>query len=112
MSSNKKLRNRQYFKAVRRHWKANFGKERTKKIKVRQWMGNALQLVTSAQFLVTMASIVAAFGIVLAGRNFELSSSVTKNVTANSTTTNGIIKTAVTSIEAAIAKFGVPMAMS
>ena len=112
MSSNKKLRNRQYFKAVRRHWKANFGKERTKKIKVRQWMGNALQLVTSAQFLVTMAFIVAAFGIVLAGRNFELSSSVTKNVTANSTTTNGIIKTAVTSIEAAIAKFGVPMAMS
>ena len=75
-------------------------------------MGNALQLVTSAQFLVTMAFIVAAFGIVLAGRNFELSSSVAKSVTANSTTTNGIIKTAVTSIEAAIAKFGVPMAMS
>jgi sulfoquinovosyltransferase len=112
MSSNKKLRNRQYFKAVRRHWKANFGKERAKKIKVRQWMANALQFVTSGQFLVNMAFIVAAFGIVLAGRNFELSASVAKKVTANSTATNGMIKTAVAAIEAAILKYGVPAAMS
>ena len=112
MSSNKKLRNRQYFKAVRRHWKANFGKERAKKIKVRQWMANALQFVTSGQFLVNMAFIVAAFGIVLAGRNFELSASVAKKVTANSTATNGMIKTAVAAIEAAILKYGAPVAMS
>ena len=55
-----------------------------------------------------MAFIVAAFGIVLAGRNFELSSNVAKKVAANSATTNGIIKTAVTSIEAAIAKLAFP----
>ena len=112
MSSNKKLRNRQYFKAVRRHWKANFGKERAKKIKVRQWMANALQFVTSGWFLVNLAFIVAAFGIVLAGRNLELSANVAKKVAANSATANGVIKTVIAAIETAIMKYGVPVAMS
>ena len=52
-------------------------------------MANALQFVTSGWFLVNLAFIVAAFGIVLAGRNLELSANVAKKVAANSATANG-----------------------
>ena len=61
---------------------------------------------------VNLAFIVAAFGIVLAGRNLELSANVAKKVAANSATANGVIKTVIAAIETAIMKYGVPVAMS
>jgi len=114
MSSNKLLRDRQYLKAVKRHWKENFGKERAKKIKIRQTVAKFLNAVTFGQFFLTFFFFLGAVGILIAGKNFELPASVVKKaaLTQANSANNGIVQTAVVAIEAAIVKYGVFAAMS